>query len=119
MYRSNTRRMSSQHQSDFGRMCRALRVQKGLKQREVAVAMGIKLSTYGNVESSRWKVVNRARAARLRAFYRRPPRPVGHNWVSAVRCRRTPRSERKDGQKQTLIEARHGAMTASSYRSSS
>ena len=76
-------------------MCRALRVQKGLKQREVAVAMGIKLSTYGNVESSRWKVVNRDKAARLVAFYRLSPDDAAALLEAWDRCPLSPHAEKR------------------------
>lgn len=59
--------MESTPKADFGKLCRALRNRKGLKQREVAVQIGIKPATYGNVESSRWKVIRRDRVPALAA----------------------------------------------------
>lgn len=65
--------VSTQTKSDFAILCRTLRIQKGYKQREVALAIGIRPSTYGNVESSRWKVIRRERAERLAAFLQLMP----------------------------------------------
>lgn len=50
-------------------MCRDLRIEKGLKQREVASAIEIKPATYGNLESSRFKVIRRSKAEMLADFY--------------------------------------------------
>lgn len=44
-------------------------MQRGLKQREVSAAIGIELSTYGNLESSPFKVISEQRADRLSGFY--------------------------------------------------
>jgi len=57
--------MDSKIKSDFAVMCRALRVEKGLKQREVAELIGVAPATWGNVESSAFKVINRQRALKL------------------------------------------------------
>jgi len=65
--------MNPKIKSEFAMMCRALRVEKNLKQREVAQVIGVKLSTYGNVESSQYKVINRNKAFRLAEFYRLSP----------------------------------------------
>lgn len=51
-------------------MCRDLRVKHRYKQREVAVGVGVKPSTYGNIESSRWMVVGEEGAKRIADFYR-------------------------------------------------
>lgn len=61
--------MSSHTRSAFAQFCRNLRIERGLKQREVASAIGIKLSTYGNMESSRFKVISERRAEQLSGFY--------------------------------------------------
>jgi len=61
--------MSPTVKSGFGILARELRVKNGLKQREVAEKIGIKLSTYGNVESSPWKVIRRERAQKLCEVY--------------------------------------------------
>ncbi len=50
-------------------MCRELRLERGLKQREVADLIGVKTTTYGNTESSEYKVVNRKRAALIAEVY--------------------------------------------------
>jgi transcriptional regulator with XRE-family HTH domain len=56
--------------SDFGKLCRALRVERHLKQREVAAAIGIAVSTCGNLESSQFKTIRRERAESLADFYK-------------------------------------------------
>lgn len=61
--------MSPTVKSSFGILARELRVKNGLKQREVAEKIGIKLSTYGNLESSRWKVIRREKAQKLCEVY--------------------------------------------------
>jgi transcriptional regulator with XRE-family HTH domain len=61
--------MESKPKSDFAKMCRTLRVQKGLKQREVAEGIGVKPSTYGNIESSPWKVVGIEKVERMIQLY--------------------------------------------------
>lgn len=63
----------SSHQSQFGRMCRTLRVACGLKQRQVAEAIGVKPTTYANLESSPWKVVQRSRVERLAELFQLTP----------------------------------------------
>lgn len=50
-------------------MCRELRVQRGLKQREVAEAIGIKAPSYSNVESISTRVIGQDAANRLANFY--------------------------------------------------
>lgn len=50
-------------------MCRELRVKKRLKQREVAHAIGVKLSTYGNTESSPHKVIGLDKVHRMIDLY--------------------------------------------------
>jgi transcriptional regulator with XRE-family HTH domain len=55
--------------SEFAKMCRALRVENGLKQREVASAIGVAVSTYGNVECSPWKVVGSQKVAKMVKLY--------------------------------------------------
>lgn len=52
----------------FGVMLRALRVSKGLKQRQVAEGAGISLSTVGNAESAPHRVMGRDAALRLTHF---------------------------------------------------
>lgn len=61
--------MSITAKSEFGVMCRNLRVSRNLKQREVAEAIGISVSTYANMESSPWRVVSEEKVIRLANFY--------------------------------------------------
>jgi transcriptional regulator with XRE-family HTH domain len=68
-YRYDTSHMSSHTRSAFADLCRNLRIERGLKQREVAAQIGIELSTYGNLESSRFKVISDRRAEKLSKFY--------------------------------------------------
>lgn len=72
--------------SDFGIMCRALRINKGMKQREVRAFLGLNGSTYGNVESSKWKVINRDRAAKLIELYELSPQEASDLLAAWDRC---------------------------------
>lgn len=65
--------MGSHEKTDFGKMCRELRVQNRYKQREVAVGIGVKLSTVGNMESGAFRVIGLERLQRIAEFYRLPP----------------------------------------------
>lgn len=76
-------------------MCRTLRIQKGLKQREVAEAIGVKGSTYGNVESSQWKVINRDRAAKLIGLYGLDPQRAALLLSAWDRCPISPGGEKR------------------------
>ena len=76
-------------------MCRTLRVRKGLKQREVAAAIGVKCSTYGNVESSQWKVINRERAAKLIGLYGLNPEMAAQLLAAWDRCPISPGGEKR------------------------
>lgn len=71
-------------------MCRTLRIKKGLKLREVAAAIGIAPSTYGNVESSRVKVIGSHRVSRLVELYSLSP---GQAAELAAAWERTPLSD--------------------------
>jgi transcriptional regulator with XRE-family HTH domain len=62
--------MSSQGKCDFAVMARSLRILHRKKQREVAVAIGIQPSTYGNVESSSFKIIRRERVDDLSRLYK-------------------------------------------------
>lgn len=53
----------------FGITLRALRVAKGLKQRQVAEGAGISLSTVGNAESAPHRVMGRDAAIRITHFF--------------------------------------------------
>lgn len=55
--------------TQFGAMCRELRVAARLKQREVAARVGIAASTYGNLESNPHKTIRRERAERIGRLY--------------------------------------------------
>jgi transcriptional regulator with XRE-family HTH domain len=72
--------MDHSEKPEFARLCRELRVnhQPYLKQRQVAEVLGIAVSTYGNLESSRFMVVGRASAERLAKFYRLDPGSAGN-----------------------------------------
>ncbi len=50
-------------------MCRNLRIQSKIKQKDVAAAVGIRPSTYSNLESSQFRVVNVEKAWRLARFF--------------------------------------------------
>lgn len=65
--------MSANNRSEFAAMCKELRAVAGLKHREVAAAIGCAVSTYGNVESSPYKVISRGKAAKLIELYRLSP----------------------------------------------
>lgn len=54
----------------FPRRLRSLRLAAGRKQREVALAIGIKDSSYGNAESASHKRISRERVLKLAAYYR-------------------------------------------------
>jgi transcriptional regulator with XRE-family HTH domain len=62
--------MSSQGKCDFAVMARSLRILHRKKQREVAAAIGIQPSTYGNLESSSFKIVRRERVDDLSRLYK-------------------------------------------------
>jgi transcriptional regulator with XRE-family HTH domain len=53
----------------FPALCRELRLARRLKQREVADAIGIKANSYGNVEVTNHKTINRERVLRLARFH--------------------------------------------------
>jgi transcriptional regulator with XRE-family HTH domain len=65
--------MGSPQKTEFGKICRELRVQNRYKQREVANGIGVKLSTVGNMESSPFRVIGLDRVARIAEFYALPP----------------------------------------------
>jgi transcriptional regulator with XRE-family HTH domain len=87
--------VNSKQKSDFGILCRELRVSKGHKQREVAAAMGVKLSTYGNLECSHWKVVSREKAVRLISFYGLLPDRAAVLLAAWERCPLSPHGEKR------------------------
>ena len=61
--------MDSQVKMKFPAMCKELRDANHLKQREVANAVRLKLSSYGNVESNNHKTMSLDRVHRLAKFY--------------------------------------------------
>lgn len=61
--------MNHSARSMFCVMIRELRTSKGLKQREVADAIGVREGTYANAESSPWKCMRRSRAERLATYH--------------------------------------------------
>lgn len=61
--------MDSQPKMKFPSMCRDMRVAHNLRQREVADAIGVKVSSYGNVESNNHKTIAIDRVKKLASFY--------------------------------------------------
>jgi hypothetical protein len=64
--------MEPPRKSEFAVLCKTLREAaspRKLKHREVAAAIGIKTSTYGNVETSPYKVLGRDRVERLAELF--------------------------------------------------
>lgn len=57
--------MNTREIMEFPRLCRELRLAKGLKQREVAVSAGMNPKSYGNVECTSHKVVAKHKVDRL------------------------------------------------------
>lgn len=55
--------------SDFAKLCRENRMRTRFKQREIAEKIGIKTSTYGNVESSPFRIIREDRADALGALF--------------------------------------------------
>src|SRR5678809_1356084 len=68
----DTQRLERPPKSEFAKLCRQLRLEHGLKQREVAAVAGVAATTYGNVESSAYKVISRPRAERIASHYKLP-----------------------------------------------
>jgi transcriptional regulator with XRE-family HTH domain len=62
--------MDSSTKMRFPALCRDYRVAAKLRQREVANALGIATSSYGNVESVNRKTLSRDRAEQLANFYK-------------------------------------------------
>lgn len=55
--------------SEFGNICRELRVAKSLKHRDISIVIGVAVSTYSNVESAPHVIVRRDRALKLADFH--------------------------------------------------
>jgi transcriptional regulator with XRE-family HTH domain len=89
--------MDHSEKPEFARLCRELRVnhQPYLKQRQVAEALGVAVSTYGNLESSRFMVVGRASAERLAKFYRLDPGSAGNLIRAWERLPLSPHGEKR------------------------
>lgn len=64
--------MVNSQRTEFGAICRNLRKGRGLRLRQVAEILGVALSTYGNVESSKYRIVGESKASALATFYRLP-----------------------------------------------
>lgn len=108
--------VNSKSKSDFAVMCRALRVEKGLKQREVALAIGVKLSTYGNLECSHWKVVGRDKAVRLIPLYDLSPDRSAVLLDAWERCPLSPHGEKRREQFKKTNEFRSKARNHDSLK---
>lgn len=67
-YTVNTSMVGIMAKTKFGIMLRAIRIAKGLKQRQVAAGVGISLSTVGNAESAPHRVMGKDAAVRLTQF---------------------------------------------------
>ncbi len=87
--------MSSNVKSDFAIMCRSLRIQKGFKQREVASFIGVKPSSYGNVESSAFKVVGAEKVSKIGELYRLTPTEFQRLTEAWERCPLSPYGEKQ------------------------
>lgn len=61
--------MNTSDKMKFPSMCRKLRVSKNLKQRQVADALGIRATSYGNVESLNRKALSLDRVHKIARFY--------------------------------------------------
>lgn len=61
--------MDSRGKLEFPSRVRELRVSRNLRQRDVASAIGVTPSTYGNIESNNHKTIRLDRVLRLAAFY--------------------------------------------------
>lgn len=62
--------MSSRGKCEFAVMARSLRIEARLKQREVATFIGVQPSTYGNLESSPFKIIRLERVHDLSRLYK-------------------------------------------------
>lgn len=65
--------MTTPQKTEFGKMVRDLRIAAGLRQRQCAEGIGIKPSTYANIESSTFRVIGEERARRIAEFYKLGP----------------------------------------------
>lgn len=62
--------MEYHRRTPFGARCRELRISRHLKQRQVAEAIGIAGSTYGNLESAAHRVIAGDKAVALADFHK-------------------------------------------------
>lgn len=83
--------------TEFATICRNLRIAKGYKQREVAAAIGIELSSYSNVESSRWRTIGIRRVERLIGFYGLNAEQAGRVMSAWEACPLSPEGEKQLG----------------------
>lgn len=65
--------MSQENSTYFAKLCRQMRIDKRLKYREVASAIGVSTGTYGNIEGSPWRVIGEDRAKSIADFYQLDP----------------------------------------------
>lgn len=61
--------MDSRGKLEFPSICRSLRIQHGLTQAKVADAIGVKHSSYGNVESANYVVIGQKKVEALARLY--------------------------------------------------
>jgi transcriptional regulator with XRE-family HTH domain len=92
-----------QDKMEFPALVRSLRVEARLKQREVAEQIGIKTSTYGNVECNNHKTIRIEKVHAMARFYGLDPEAAGQlvaAWealpVSAYNAAMAPARKRRD-----------------------
>ncbi|HMG12898.1 MAG TPA: helix-turn-helix domain-containing protein [Gemmatimonadaceae bacterium] len=88
-------RLQRPKKSEFAKLCRQLRLEHGLKQREVAAVAGVAATTYGNVESSAFKVISRPRAERIANHYKLSPAQQTEFLAAWERCPLSAYGERR------------------------
>lgn len=62
--------MNNRARTEFSAIIKGLRAASRLKQREVAEALGVQAGTYGNMESSPFRLVRREKVDALSRFYK-------------------------------------------------
>jgi transcriptional regulator with XRE-family HTH domain len=97
--------------SEFGNLCRDLRIAHGLKQREVASGIGISPGAYGNLESSPFKVVRKDKAKKIAELYRLDVKASSDLMAAWERC---PLSE--GGEKRRAIWQQKNAQRSKAKR---
>lgn len=76
-------------------MARELRIKNHLKQRQVAERIGIKPSSYGNLECSPFKVVGRDKVVRMGLLYKLTPLELAALSAAWERCPLSPYGEKQ------------------------